>query len=69
MTFVQIDELDKFAVSLKHQYIQLQPHKSTENILVQWLRCLAVKQVTWVPSLIKSLIFRPINVIFSNVSN
>ena len=34
--------------------IQLQPHTSTENIVVLWLRWLTVKQVIWVQTLVKS---------------
>ena len=37
--------------------IQLQPRRSTENILVQWLKWLTVKQGIWVQSLVKSLNF------------
>ena len=37
--------------------IQLQPHTSTENVLVLWLERLTAKQVIWVPSLVKSLNF------------
>ena len=37
--------------------IQLQSDTSTDNILVQWLRCLRAKQVIWVQSLVRSVIF------------
>ena len=36
---------------------QNQNHTSTENNLVQWLRCLTAEQAIWVESLLKSLIF------------
>ena len=43
--FVEFDELVQNHPRMN--VVQLQPHTSTEYILVQWLRCLIDKQATW----------------------
>ena len=52
--FVQLEELDKWKITLVWFSLHVQSHTNKENILVWCLKSLTVKQVTSVQSLVKS---------------